>query len=137
MKLSLEDCKKLIHEATLARTRAYAPYSNYQVGAAILTEDGQLFTGGNVENAVYPLGMCAERVAIATAIATGARRIVALAVVTANGGTPCGACRQVLREFADVDIPVLIGTPDGAYHELRLEELLPESFSVTDLKEAQ
>ena len=68
MKLSLEDRERLIHEATLARTRAYAPYSRYQVGAAILTEDGQLFSGGNVENAVYPLGLCAERVAIAAAV---------------------------------------------------------------------
>ncbi len=137
MKPSLEDREKLVHEATLARTRAYAPYSRYQVGAAILTEDGQIFSGGNVENAVYPLGNCAERVAIGTAVSAGARRVIALAVVTANGGTPCGACRQVLREFADTDTPVLIGTPDGDYHELRLEELLPESFSVTDLKEVQ
>jgi len=136
MKLSLEDRERLIHEATLARTRAYAPYSRYQVGAAILTEDGQLFSGGNVENAVYPLGLCAERVAIAAAVAAGVRRVIALAVITANGGTPCGACRQVLREFADVDTPVLIGTPDGAYHEMRLEDLLPESFSVADLSQS-
>ncbi|OQA19423.1 MAG: Cytidine deaminase [Chloroflexi bacterium ADurb.Bin360] len=135
MKLSLEDRERLIHEATLARTRAYAPYSRYQVGAAILTEDGQLFSGGNVENAVYPLGLCAERVAIAAAVAAGVRRVIALAVITANGGTPCGACRQVLREFAEVDTPVLIGTPDGAYHEMRLEDLLPESFSVADLSQ--
>lgn len=135
MKLSLEDRERLIHEATLARTRAYAPYSRYQVGAAILTEDGRLFSGGNVENAVYPLGLCAERVAIAAAVAAGVRRVTALAVITANGGTPCGACRQVLREFAEVDTPVLIGTPDGAYHEMRLEDLLPESFSVADLSQ--
>ena len=135
MKLSLEDRERLIHEATLARTRAYAPYSRYQVGAAILTEDGQFFSGGNVENAVYPLGLCAERVAIAAAVAAGVRRVIALAVITANGGTPCGACRQVLREFAEVDTPVLIGTPDGAYHEMRLEDLLPESFSVADLSQ--
>ncbi len=135
MNLSLEDRETLLREAALAQRRAYAPYSHYQVGAALLTEDGQLFTGANIENAVYPLGMCAERVAIGTAAAAGARRVVALAVVTANGGTPCGACRQVLREFAEIDTPVLIGTPDGAYHEYRLAELLPESFSVSDLQE--
>ena len=136
MQLSLEDRERLIHEATLARTRAYAPYSRYQVGAAILTEDGQLFSGGNVENAVYPLGLCAERVAIAAAVAAGVRRVIALAVITANGGTPCGAFRQGLREFADVDTPVLIGTPGGAYNEMRLEDLLPESFSVADLSQS-
>lgn len=133
MKLSLEDREMLVRKAARARLRAYAPYSHYQVGAALLTEDGQLFTGANVENAVFPLGMCAERVAIAAAAATGALRVVALAVVTENGGTPCGACRQVLREFADVDTPVLIGTPDGAYREQTLGNLLPESFSVADL----
>lgn len=136
MTLSLEDREMLVKEAALARARAYAPYSHYQVGAALLTDEGQLVTGANVENAVFPLGMCAERVAIATAAAAGARRVVALAVVTANGGTPCGACRQVLREFADVNTPVFIGTPDGAYREQTLGNLLPESFSVADLPKA-
>ena len=133
MSLSTAQRTQLIHAAIQARERAYAPYSHYQVGAALLTEEAQTFTGGNVENAVYPLGFCAEQVAITSAVAAGARRVLALAVITANGGTPCGACRQVLREFADVDTPVLIGTPDGAYRELRLADLLPESFSVADL----
>lgn len=133
MNISVEDREQLVREAIQARARAYAPYSHYQVGAALLTADGQLFTGSNVENAVYPLGLCAERVAIASAVAAGARRVIALAIVTANGGTPCGACRQVLREFAEIDTPVLIGTPDGAYREQRLANLLPESFTVADL----
>lgn len=135
MKLSREDQERLIREAARARTRAYVPYSHYAVGAALLTAEGQLFTGSNVENAVYPLGVCAERTAIVTAVAAGARRVIALAVVTPNGGTPCGACRQTLREFADPDTPVLIGKPDGTYQEYRLEELLPESFSAVDLQQ--
>ncbi len=125
--------ENLIQQATAAQERAYAPYSHYKVGAAVQTENGDVFTGCNIENAVYPLGLCAERVAVFKAVSEGAQRISAIAVVTANGGTPCGACRQVLREFSDLDIPVLIARPDGTYHEYTLEHLLPESFSQTDL----
>jgi cytidine deaminase len=129
----------LISRAIEARERAYAPYSHYQVGAAVLTEhetdDAQrIFTGRNVENAVYPLCLCAERVAITQAVSAGARRIVALAVATANGGTPCGACRQVMREFGDIDMPVYIASADGAYWETTLGQLLPKSFSAEDLE---
>ncbi len=124
----------LISRAFEARERAYVPYSHYQVGAAVLTEDGRVFTGCNVENAVYPLGICAERVAIAHAVAEGARRIQAIAVATANGGTPCGACRQVIREFASPEAAILIARPDGVYRQFTLAELLPESFSSTDLE---
>lgn len=133
MSLSLEERAQLIQSAIEAQKQAYAPYSRYQVGAAILTEDRRIFAGSNVENAVYPLGLCAERTAIATAISNGARRVLGLAVVTVNGGTPCGACRQVLREFATTDTPILVARLDGTYREFRLEELLPESFSVADL----
>ncbi len=129
----------LVSRAIEARERAYAPYSHYRVGAAVLTEhetdDTQrIFTGSNVENAVYPLCLCAERVAITQAVSAGARRIMALAVATANGGTPCGACRQVMREFGDIDMPVYIASADGTYWETTLGQLLPQSFSSEDLE---
>ena len=113
--------------------RAYAPYSNYQVGAAVLADDGHVYTGANVENAVYPLTICAERVAIASAIAAGARRILAIAIVTANGGAPCGACRQVMREFGDDAMLVTMEDRSGNCRTRTLGELLPDSFSATDL----
>ncbi|MDY0019576.1 MAG: cytidine deaminase [Anaerolineae bacterium] len=127
------ECENLIRQAIAAQERAYAPYSHYKVGAAVQTEGGAIFTGCNIENAVYPLCLCAERVAIFKAVSEGAQRISAIAVVTANGGTPCGACRQVLREFSDLDTPVFIAWPDGTYREYTLDHLLPESFSQTDL----
>ncbi|MGC9398888.1 MAG: cytidine deaminase [Anaerolineae bacterium] len=123
----------LVAKAAEAREHAYAPYSHYKVGAAVQTEDGRIFTGANVENAVYPLTLCAERVAITKAISEDARRIVAVAVVTANGGTPCGACRQVMREFGEPEMPVFVGTSEGHYREWTLEQLLPASFSAEDL----
>ncbi|HID88269.1 MAG TPA: cytidine deaminase, partial [Anaerolineae bacterium] len=115
----------LIEQAQAARGRAYAPYSNYQVGAALLGKSGTIYTGCNVENAVYPLGLCAERVAIAKAVSEGERVFIALAVVTENGGTPCGACRQTLREFGK-DIVVLIADTSGNYRETTVAELLPD-----------
>ncbi|HEY76516.1 MAG TPA: cytidine deaminase [Thermoflexia bacterium] len=124
----------LIEQAQAARDRAYAPYSNYRVGAAILGKSGTVYTGCNVENAVYPLGLCAERVALAKAISEGEREFVALAVVTENGGTPCGACRQTLREFGE-EIVVLIADASGAYRETTVAELLPDSFSAKDLQD--
>ncbi len=127
------DAKRLIELATEARERAYAPYSHYRVGAAVQAEDGRRFTGANLENAVYPLTICAERAAIACAVGAGVRRIVVLAVVTSNGGAPCGSCRQVMQEFGAPEMRVLIGTPDGEYRERTLQELLPESFSSNDL----
>ena len=125
--------EQLIAQAITARERAYAPYSHYRVGAAVLTADGRVFTGCNVENAVYPLTICAERVAITKAISEGAREIVAVAVVTENGGTPCGSCRQVIREFGQPDTPIYVAQPDGHYRQFTLEHLLPESFSADDL----
>lgn len=127
------DATELIRQATEARERAYAPYSHYAVGAAVLTDDGRVFTGGNVENAVYPLTLCAERVAITSAVASGARAIAAVAVVTENGGTPCGSCRQVIREFATPETPIFIADTQGRYRERALDQLLPESFSAADL----
>lgn len=122
----------LVAQALQARERAYAPYSGYRVGAALLGRSGRVYTGCNVENAVYPLSTCAERAAVVKAVSEGEREFVAIAVATANGGTPCGACRQVLREFGK-DIVVLIADAGGVYRETRVEMLLPDSFSVADL----
>ncbi|MFZ0532641.1 MAG: cytidine deaminase [Anaerolineales bacterium] len=124
---------RLIQLALEARERAYAPYSNYQVGAALVTPSGRYFTGANVENAAYPTSMCAERVAIFKAVSEGKREFVALAVVTSNGGTPCGACRQVMAEFG-LDTVVLIADAEGNLRqEARLSELLPGAFGPGDL----
>lgn len=120
---------KLLATAREARHRAYAPYSGYTVGAAVCDEDGRVFTGANVENASYGLSICAERVAVFRAVNEGARRIVAVAVVTRNGGTPCGACRQVLSEFADGDAVVWCASEEEAVvEEYRLSDLLPFAF---------
>jgi cytidine deaminase len=124
---------KLIKMAVEARQRAYAPYSNYWVGAALVTSSGRFFTGCNVENASYPNGLCAERVAVFKAVSEGEREFVAIAVVTGNGGTPCGACRQVLAEFG-LDTLVFIADADGNLkQESRLDELLPGAFGPGDL----
>jgi len=123
----------LVEAALQARKRAYAPYSRYAVGAALLTEDGDIVTGANVENAVYPLSLCAERVAVARAVHEGHTRFKALVVATANGGTPCGACRQTLREFAAA-LPILVVDGQGrVVLETDLAELLPYAFSSSDL----
>jgi cytidine deaminase len=124
---------RLIKMAMEVRQRAYAPYSNYWVGAALLTPSGKFFTGCNVENASYPNSLCAERVAVFKAVSEGEREFVAIAVVTENGGTPCGACRQVLAEFG-LDTLVLIADADGNLkQETRLDELLPGAFGPGDL----
>jgi cytidine deaminase len=124
--------EKLVAQAGEARQRAYAPYSGYRVGAALLTKSGRIYTGCNVENAVYPLCTCAERVAVVKAVSEGEQKFDALAVVTENGGAPCGSCRQTLREFGK-DIVVLIADAAGAYRETTVAELLPGSFSANDL----
>ena len=124
---------RLIELALEARERAYAPYSNYLVGAAALTPSGKFFTGCNVESAAYPTSMCAERVAIFKAVSEGEREFVALAVVTSNGGTPCGACRQVMAEFG-LDTLVLIADAHGKLRqEAKVAELLPGAFGPGDL----
>jgi cytidine deaminase len=126
------DHRALIRRAIEARERAYAPYSGYAVGAALLGKSGRVYTGCNVENAVYPLGICAERVAVFKAVSEGELEFVAIAVATDNGGSPCGSCRQVLREFG-VDIVVLIADTAGAFRETTIEALLPDSFGAADL----
>ena len=124
--------EELVAQASQVRERAYAPYSGYKVGAALLARSGRVYTGCNVENAVYPLSTCAERVAIVKAVSEGEREFVTLAVSTRNGGAPCGACRQTLREFG-ADIIVLIADATGAYRETTVAALLPDSFSGVDL----
>jgi cytidine deaminase len=114
------------------RQNAHAPYSGYRVGAAVVTEDERVYFGCNVENASYGLSLCAERVAIASAIAAGAKKIVAVVVVTDADppGTPCGACRQWLAEFADSHCQIVCANPNGNAKCFTLGELLPESFSL-------
>ncbi len=121
----------LLTAARAARHHAYAPYSGYKVGAAVWCEDGRVFSGANVENASYGLSICAERVAIAHAVGEGVRRIEAMLVVTRDGGAPCGACRQVLTEFAEADTWVWCFSEDGQeVREYRLSQLLPDAFSL-------
>jgi cytidine deaminase len=112
-----------------ARRRAYAPYSQFPVGAAVLASDGTIYTGCNVENASYGLTLCAERVAIHTAVASGRRRLTAVAVAGPAGITltPCGACRQVMEEF-DVQT-VILASPRGVPAVIALPELLPSPFN--------
>lgn len=132
--LTIQDKEKLILRAREARELAYAPYSHYQVGAAVLTADGQVFSGSNVENAAYPSSLCAERVAIFKAVSEGHRALQAIAVVTSNGGSPCGGCRQVMREFGGKQMVVLIADESGALlEEYTLDQLLPRSFGPEEL----
>ena len=130
--LEPETVDHLIAAATAARREAYAPYSRFAVGAALLTADGQVYTGCNVENASYGLGVCAERNAIFHGVADGARRFTAVAVVTENGVTPCGACRQVLAEF-NPQMTVIVADTAGRRTIYRLDELLPHAFGPGDL----
>jgi cytidine deaminase len=123
---------ELIALAAQARERAYAPYSRYAVGAALLGKSGRVYTACNVENAVYPLTICAERAAVFKAVSEGEREFEAIAVVTSNGGSPCGSCRQVLAEFGP-DIRVLIATPERLIAEWKVCDLLPSAFGARDL----
>lgn len=127
---------KLIAAACAAQPRAYAPYSNFRVGAALLSADGRVFTGVNIENASYGLTVCAERNAVGALVDAEGREMVALAVCTDNGVTPCGACRQVLAEFAPAegDVPVWLVDSAGDVRQTTLWTLLPDSFGEQDLR---
>lgn len=120
---------ELIRQAIAARRKAYAPYSKFLVGAALLTDSGEIVIGANVENASYGLTMCAERVAIGSAMAAGHRKFQALAIATVGPASPCGACRQVVAEFAP-DLPILLVDVDQPQQviETDLGELLPRQF---------
>lgn len=126
--------EELRNMAVSSAKNAYAVYSHYQVGAAVLVEDGHIYGGCNIENAAYPSGICAERVAIFKAVDAGNRKILAIAVSTPNAGSPCGACRQVMREFIEDKTPVFILDDKGTVvTELTFAELLPRSFGPEDL----
>jgi cytidine deaminase len=123
----------LIDFANEARKRAYVPYSNYPVGAALRTKSGRIYTGVNVESAAYPTTMCAERVAVFKAVSEGEREFEVLALVTDNGGSPCGGCRQVLAEFG-LDTVVLMADGQGRLVlETTVAKLLPEAFTPAHL----
>ena len=124
---------KLIASAREARKWAYAPYSNYPVGAAVLTASGRIYDGVNIENAAYPDTICAERVAIFKAVSEGEREFEAIAVVTSNTGSPCGSCRQVLAEFGLDTLVIIASTDSQVTRQMRLGELLPEAFGRRDL----
>jgi len=134
MALSKEETLVLIDLAREARERAYAPYSNYAVGAALRTRSGHTYTGANVENAAYPQTMCAERAAVFTAVSAGERDFDAIAVVTGNGGTPCGGCRQVLAEFGLDTLVVIADAAGNLVREMTVGDLLPEAFTPDQLR---
>lgn len=119
--------RALLEAAKAARERAYAPYSHFPVGAAVRTRAGHIFAGCNVENASSGLTVCAERVAIWNAVSHGEKEFTALVVVTEPGSTPCGACRQVMSEFAE-DLPILVADLDGRAWLTSLRVLLPDPF---------
>jgi cytidine deaminase len=124
--------EELIGLAREARQRAYAPYSRFAVGAALLGRSGRVYTACNVENVSYGLSICAERAAVFKAVSEGEQKFEALAVVTSVGGSPCGACRQVLAEF-NYNMTVYVADTEGQYRAFTVEELLPEAFMPEDL----
>ena len=126
--MNQDQIDRLIAAAADVRERAHAPYSSYRVGAAVLATDGRVFIGCNVENASYGLGVCAERNAIAAAVAEGCTSFAGLAVVTGSTppASPCGACRQVLAEFGD--FPVILANDDGEQRKTTVLGLLPDAF---------
>ncbi|MGE6259049.1 cytidine deaminase [Heyndrickxia sporothermodurans] len=127
--------EQLIEEAKKARTKAYVPYSKFPVGAALLTEDGKVYHGCNIENAAYTVGNCAERTALFKAYSEGDVKFTALAVVanTERPVPPCGACRQVISELCPKDMKVFMTNLNGDVQEITVEELLPGAFSPEDL----
>ena len=131
-----ENQKAALMQAALdARSKAYAPYSGFFVGAAVMCGDGSVYTGCNVENASYPCGICAERTAVSKAVSEGKRRFVMIAVAgsSAEKCTPCGICRQFLYEFAP-DMTVLCGNDSGEYDELTVSDLLPRGFGAASME---
>jgi len=132
--LTDESKANLIQIAKQARERAYAPYSHYAVGAALLTASGKIYRGSNVENAAYPVTICAERVAVFNAISEGERDFLALAVVTQNAGSPCGSCRQVMAEFGLETLVLIADTQGNVAQSLTVAELLPGAFTPGDLR---
>ncbi|MEO6952157.1 MAG: cytidine deaminase [Polyangia bacterium] len=137
-KTAADPMATLIAAAHQIREKAYAPYSRYHVGSAVLADNGKIYQGANVENASYGLSICAERNAVSAAILDGARRILACAVVTASDppAAPCGVCRQTLAEFAprDRDVQIALVNGDGKRRDTMLSTLLPMAFLPEDLE---
>lgn len=133
------DKETLIKEATAARDMAYVPYSEFPVGAALLTKEGKVYKGCNIENAAYSMCNCAERTALFKAYSEGDREYAALAVTadTERPVPPCGACRQVISELCPPDMPVILTNLNGDIEELTVKELLPGAFSPEDLKDGR
>ncbi|MDI6530896.1 cytidine deaminase [Bacillus mycoides] len=130
------DKKKYIEEANKMLSKAYIPYSKFPVGAALVTKEGKIYTGCNIENASYGLCNCAERTAIFKAVSEGERDFSYLVITGETDGpiSPCGACRQVIAEFCDPKMPVLLTNVKGDKKEVTVEQLLPGAFSIEDLK---
>lgn len=133
--------EELIRAALDARKNAYTPYSHYQVGAALLTEDGEIVSGCNIENASYGAACCAERTAVFKAVSEGKRRFRAIAIAGGAEGAepgdyayPCGICRQVLNEFCDENLKVIVAKSTADYREYTLKELLPHGFGGEAIK---
>lgn len=125
--------EELLQAARVVRDKAYCPYSNFRVGAALLDENGNVHVGCNVENAAYPQGSCAEAGAISAMVATGGNRIVTIAIAggdenTTRACTPCGGCRQRIHEFADEATRIIVKDDDDAWHTYTMDDLLPSSF---------
>lgn len=127
--------EKLIERAIKAREKSYSPYSDFRVGAAVLAEDGLIYSGCNIENASYTPTICAERTAIFKAVSEGNRKIKKIAIVGDGEDTfPCGVCRQVIREFESEDMEIIVANSSRDYRIFKLDELLPHSFGPEKLK---
>lgn len=131
------ETEKLIIEAKKARERAYVPYSKFKVGAALLTEDGKVYHGCNIENSAYSMTNCAERTALFKALSEGDKNFKTLVVIadTNRPVPPCGACRQVISELCSKDMTIVLTNLKGHIQEITVEELLPGAFSPEDLNE--
>ena len=139
--MSREEKQELIRKALEAREMSYSPYSHYRVGAALLTEDGSLYQGGNIENASYGATNCAERTAIYKAVSDGKRKIKAIAITGGMEGSepvdyayPCGICRQVMQEFGEDELKIIVATSVTDHREYSLKELLPYGFGGESIK---
>ena len=133
-KLEQEQKIDLVRIAGQVRKWAYTPYSNYQVGAAVLTDSGRIYDGVNIENAAFPVTVCAERTAIFKAVSNGERKFQAIAVVTKDGGSPCGSCRQVMAEFSPEMLVIMADENGKITTEKILSDLLPSAFGADSLK---
>ena len=133
-KLEQEQKIDLVRIAGQVRKWAYTPYSNYKVGAAVLTDSGRIYDGVNIENAAFPVTICAERTAVFKAASNGERKFQAIAVVTKDGGSPCGSCRQVMAEFSPEMLVIMADENGKITAEKKLSDLLPGAFGADSIK---